>query len=81
MAIKNKQQKLKRRTPGLCPFCEHSVQPDYKDVKALETMLTAKGKIIARSRSGNCQKHQRALATAVKRARNMALLPYVTLVK
>jgi small subunit ribosomal protein S18 len=79
MIQKNKQQRFKRRTPGKCSFCEHGVEPNYKDTKTLENFINDKGKIVARSRTGSCQKHQKALAEAVKRARMMALLPYVTI--
>ncbi len=73
-----RSSKKKRRTPGKCLFCEQGFEPDYKDTKVLKTFLTEKGKIVGRSRTGVCQKHQRKLATSVKRARNMALLPFVT---
>ena len=50
---------------------------DYKDVELLKTMITPNGKISARRATGTCAKHQRELAVAIKRARFMALLPYV----
>jgi small subunit ribosomal protein S18 len=50
---------------------------DYKDVVVLRKFLTDRAKIFPRRTSGNCAKHQRQLATAVKRARYMAMLPYV----
>jgi small subunit ribosomal protein S18 len=81
VSSRGKQQKFKRRTPGVCSFCEHGVDPNYKDVKALEAMMTDKGKILSRQRTGNCQKHQRTLARAIKRARYVALVPYVTILK
>ncbi|MCK5205833.1 MAG: 30S ribosomal protein S18, partial [Desulfobacterales bacterium] len=49
----------------------------YKDPKALKYFLTERGKIIPRRISGSCAKHQRALTHAIKRARTIALLPYV----
>jgi small subunit ribosomal protein S18 len=50
---------------------------DYKDVKGLQKFTSSIGKIDTRKKSGTCPKHQRALATAIKRARIMALLPFV----
>ncbi len=51
---------------------------DYKDVKLLSRFITEQGKIIPRRISGTCAKNQRMLETAIKRARYMALLPYVS---
>lgn len=60
-----------------CAFCvEHAADIDYKDVAKLKKYVTEKGKIVPRRASGVCSKHQRLLATAIKRARQMALLPY-----
>lgn len=60
-----------------CAFCvEHAADIDYKDVAKLKKYITEKGKIVPRRASGVCSKHQRVLATAIKRARQMALLPY-----
>lgn len=70
-----------RRTIGKCYFCEQKIEPDYKEVKVLSAYLTDKGKMIARSRTGTCQKHQRGLSAAIKRARMMALVPYVSILK
>jgi small subunit ribosomal protein S18 len=50
---------------------------DYKDPKTLRYFITERGKIIPRRISGTCAKHQRALTQAIKRARTIALLPYV----
>lgn len=61
-----------------CRFCVEKVWAiDYKDVLRLKRNVTERGKIIPRRITGNCTKHQRQLATAIKRARFMALLPYV----
>lgn len=61
-----------------CRFCEARVDSiDYKDVKSLQKYTSSIGKIDTRKRTGNCPKHQRALAVAIKRARIMALLPFV----
>ena len=61
-----------------CRFCKARVkQIDYKDVNTLRKLLTGQGKIFSRKRSGNCAAHQRSVKVAVKRARTMALLPYI----
>ena len=62
----------------VCNFCiEKSETIDYKDVAKLRKYITEKGKILPRRMTGVCAKHQRELAVAIKRARVMALLPYV----
>lgn len=61
-----------------CGFCIHNVRAvDYKDSNALRRYTSSYGKIVPRRRSGVCAKHQRMLSEAIKRARIMALLPYV----
>ncbi len=60
-----------------CYFCKGKVEPNYKETEVLEKFTTDRGKIIARNRSGLCQKHQRRLERAIKRARHLALLPFV----
>ncbi|HIC90466.1 MAG TPA: 30S ribosomal protein S18 [Syntrophaceae bacterium] len=65
----------------VCKFCtDQNVTIDYKDPKSLRFFTTERGKIIPRRISGTCAKHQRALTTAIKRARQLALLPYTTTV-
>jgi small subunit ribosomal protein S18 len=60
-------------------FCADKAQfIDYKDIGRLRRFVTERGKILPRRVSGNCARHQRALATAVKRARELALLPYTS---
>lgn len=62
----------------VCRFCaDSSLAIDYKDPKTLRYFITERGKIIPRRISGTCAKHQRALTLAIKRARTIALLPYV----
>jgi small subunit ribosomal protein S18 len=62
----------------VCRFCaDTSLVIDYKDVKTLRYFITERGKIIPRRISGTCTKHQRALTHAIKRARTIALLPFV----
>jgi small subunit ribosomal protein S18 len=63
----------------VCPMCQKGIaRVDYKDTGLLKEFLLAKGQVIPRRRSGMCAKHQRRLAEAVKNAREVALLPYVT---
>ncbi len=60
----------------VCRFCADStIEIDYKDPKALRLFVTETGKMIPRRISGNCARHQRPLALAIKRARHLALLP------
>ncbi len=62
-----------------CRFCrDHIDYIDYKDVETLQKLLTQRGKIFSRKRSGNCAGCQRKAQLAIKRARFMALLPYTT---
>ncbi len=62
----------------VCRFCaDSSIEIDYKDPKALRSFITERGKIIPRRITGTCAKHQRVLATAIKQARTIVLLPYV----
>ncbi|HPQ60003.1 MAG TPA: 30S ribosomal protein S18 [Syntrophales bacterium] len=64
----------------VCRFCvDSTVKMDYKKPEILRTYLTEKGKIIPRRISGNCAKHQREIAREIKRARNIALLPFAVL--
>jgi small subunit ribosomal protein S18 len=61
----------------VCRFCaDKALKVDYKDQGQMKYFLTERGKIIPRRISGNCAKHQREVATAVKRARMLAILPY-----
>lgn len=61
----------------VCRFCaDKSLVIDYKDVKNLRNFLTERGKIIPRRIYGNCAKHQRQMTEAIKRARQIALMPY-----
>ena len=65
-----------RRKP--CPFCRDKIeQVDYKDVPTLRKFISEKGKIRSRRITGACRRHQNQIARAVKRARELALLPYV----
>jgi small subunit ribosomal protein S18 len=63
----------------VCKFCmQKQLKIDYKDADTLRRFITERGKILPRRITGSCAKHQRALALAIKRARTIALLPFVT---
>jgi small subunit ribosomal protein S18 len=63
----------------VCRFCaDATVGIDYKDPKGLRYFLTETGKLIPQRISGNCAKHQRRIATAIKRGRQLALMPYAS---
>lgn len=73
--------KPQRRRPfprsKVCRFCaDSSIRMDYKEPGVLRAFITERGKIVPRRISGNCAKHQRQLTLAIKRARNIALLPF-----
>lgn len=76
MIVKDKRKKF--REVLKCRFCRDKVEEiDFKDLQVLQKMVTSQGKLYSRKRSGNCAKHQRQAQQAVKRARFIALLPYV----
>ena len=67
-----------RRAAKSCPLCEAGIrQINYKDDRTLARMMTEQGKILPRRMTGMCARHQRQVGTAIKRARFLALLPYV----
>lgn len=71
-------KKRTRRKKRVCAFCVDNVtSADYKDVAKLRRFISERGKILPRRITGNCAKHQRVLTTAIKRARHLALLPYI----
>ena len=65
------------KKPGKCPFCEKGIRLDYKEPEVLKGFITERGKISSREYTGVCTRHQRQLAKEVKRARLLALLPFV----
>ena len=74
-----KKPRVRRMKKRVCAFCVDKVEKiDYKDIGKLRKYLTERGKIMPRRMSGTCAKHQRKLSIAIKRARVVALLPYVT---
>jgi small subunit ribosomal protein S18 len=79
MASPKTKRAVKERRPKRkpCNFCaEKALDINYKDVARLKKFVSERGKILPRRISGNCARHQRALTTAVKRARVIALLPF-----
>jgi small subunit ribosomal protein S18 len=82
MAVSKPRPRRKKRRifhrRKVCRFCaDQSLVIDYKNPKTLKYFTTERGKIIPRRISGACAKHQRALTHAIKRARTIALMPYV----
>ena len=75
-----KERNFRARKPRrkVCSFCVDKVEAiDYKDVATLKKYVSERGKILPRRVTGNCARHQRAITLAVKRARHLALMPYV----
>lgn len=66
-----------RVVPRNCQFCQTDTEPDYKETSTLQKYMSERGKILASSQTGVCSKHQRMLSNAIKRARIVALLPFV----
>ena len=73
--VKKQRLILRKR---FCRFCAENIVINYKDVERLSHFINDRSRIIPRRLSGNCAKHQRELTRAIKRARVVALLPYVT---
>ncbi len=70
--------RVRRTKKKVCVFCIDKVDSiDYKDTGKLKRYVSERGKIVPRRISGNCAKHQRQLTSAIKRARQIALLPFV----
>jgi len=68
---------VRRSRKKVCSFCMEKAETiDYKDTAKLRKYITERGKIVPRRVTGTCAQHQRHLATAIKRARTVALLPY-----
>ena len=73
----NPRRRTMHRRKKVCVFCGKDNDIDYKDVNKLKRYISERGKILPRRITGNCAKHQRALTAAIKRARHVALMPYV----
>lgn len=72
------QRPFNRRRKKVCTFCADKIDHiDYKDINRLKKCVSDRAKILPRRISGACAKHQREVNVAIKRARNVALLPYV----
>ncbi|QAA30423.1 30S ribosomal protein S18 [Clostridium manihotivorum] len=77
--MKRNGGKMRRSKRKVCAFCvEKATSIDYKDINKLRKYVTERGKILPRRISGTCAKHQRQLTDAIKRSRNIALLPFTT---
>ncbi len=75
----DRKNKSRYREQNKCRFCREKVSEiDYKDIGALQKLVTQHGKMFSRKRSGNCARHQRSAQRAIKRARFLGLIPYVT---
>ncbi len=73
------ERKVRYRRKKVCKFCAEKIEHiDYKDNRKLRSFMTDRGKIIPRRISGNCAGHQKQLTVAIKRARNLAILPYLS---
>lgn len=66
-----------RRVPKNCNFCNEKKEPNFKEIPVLENYLSERGKILGKTKTGVCMKHQKRLAREIKRARFLALLPFV----
>ena len=81
MAERYEKREFKYRKPKRKPFqfCVDKIEKiDYKDIPRLRRLISERGKILPRRVTGTCAKHQRKLTTAIKRARQIALLPYTS---
>ncbi|MBI4084839.1 MAG: 30S ribosomal protein S18 [Candidatus Levybacteria bacterium] len=73
-----KPMRRKFVVPKECYFCTDGKEPAYIDTSVLQRFLTERGKIVGRLRSGLCARHQRHLTSAIKNARFLALIPYIS---
>ncbi|MCJ7656325.1 MAG: 30S ribosomal protein S18 [Candidatus Atribacteria bacterium] len=69
---------FRRPQRKVCLFCKDKISADYKEIDLLRKFITEQGKMLPRRATGNCARHQRTLAIAIKRAREIGLLPYVS---
>jgi len=70
-------RKKPRKSNKPCPYCEKGMTPDFRDLETLKVGLSKKMRIVSRVYTGVCQKHQRMLSREIKRARHLALIPFV----
>ncbi len=71
------QRKRIIKVPRNCLFCNEEREPDYKDVGTISRYVSERGRILGKDKTGICAKHQRRLSKAIKRAREMAIMPFV----
>jgi small subunit ribosomal protein S18 len=74
MVRKKRKKPIKRD----CQFCQTGSEPNWKDFQAIKNFLSPRSRILSREKTGICAKHQRLLAKAVKHARHLGLLPFIT---
>lgn len=78
MQSSNRPNRRFRATKRVCQFCVDKIEIDYKQVDVLSRYVNEFGRMRPRRQTGTCAKHQRALAREIKRARHIALLPFVS---
>lgn len=71
-------KKRKIKVPRNCEFCKENKVPDFLDVAVLTKYVSDRGRILSKDRTGVCAKHQRKLSEAIKRARHIAIMPFVS---
>jgi len=71
------RKQLKTNAPKECYFCQEKKEPEFSDTPVLNRFITERAKIVGKTRNGLCAKHQKRLTIAIKRARHLALLPFV----
>lgn len=78
VSTRRRTPRTNQTVPKKCFFCSEQKTPWLGDTAVLQRYMTERGKIIGRARSGLCAKHQRQLTDAIKYARHLALLPFLT---
>jgi small subunit ribosomal protein S18 len=78
MVVPTRKRRRVFQRRKVCRFCTDNIPIDYKDPRTLKHFTTERGKIIPRRISGNCARHQRQLTKAIKQARAIALMPFVS---
>ncbi len=76
MRKKTKRKMKVRPINRHCVYCKGKVEPSYKDTETVNDFVTERARMVGRARSGVCSRHQRKLATAIKRSRHLGLLPF-----
>ncbi|MCX7760940.1 MAG: 30S ribosomal protein S18 [Hydrogenothermaceae bacterium] len=77
MATQTQNKPFFQKRKKYCKFCAEKKEPNYKDIETLKEFISERGKIIPRRISGTCATHQRKLTVEIKKARQLALIPYV----